>query len=43
MLVEHGGRLYKLTIAPASEDAGQVYSEMETLFEPVVRSFRFLP
>jgi hypothetical protein len=43
LLVVHDGRLYKLTFVPASEDAGEVYEEMLSLHDLVVRSFRFLP
>lgn len=43
VLVVHDGRLYKLTFTPASEDAGEVYEEMEALYDLVVKSFRFLP
>jgi hypothetical protein len=38
----HGSQLYKLTFVPASEDAGDVYVEMESVYELVTRSFRFL-
>jgi hypothetical protein len=37
-----GDRLYRLTFVPASEDAGEVYAEMEGLYGLVTRSFRFL-
>jgi hypothetical protein len=43
IFVEHDGQLYKLTFVPASEDAGEVYQQMELLYELVIRSFRFLP
>jgi hypothetical protein len=43
VLVVHDGRLYKLTFIPASEDAGELYEEMEALYDLVIKSFRFLP
>lgn len=43
LFVVHDGRLYKLTLVPASEDAGEVYEEMLSLHDLVIRSFRFLP
>lgn len=43
VLVVHDGRLYELTFVPASQDAGEVYTEMEALFDLVTKSFRFLP
>jgi hypothetical protein len=43
VLVEHDGRLYRLTFVPASEDAGEVYRQMEALYDLVLKSFRFLP
>jgi hypothetical protein len=40
--VVHGDQLYKLTFVPASDDAGDVYGEMETVYELVTTSFRFV-
>jgi hypothetical protein len=42
VFVEHDGHLFRLTFVPASEDAGEVYQQMEVLYDLVVRSFRFL-
>lgn len=38
----HNGRLYKLTFAPSDEAMGEVYTEMEALYELVTESFSFL-
>jgi hypothetical protein len=38
----HGDQLYKLTFVPASEDAGEVFGQMEALYDLVTKSFRFL-
>jgi hypothetical protein len=42
VFVVHGDRLYKLTFVPVSEDAGEVYAEMESAYELVMESFRFV-
>jgi hypothetical protein len=42
VFVAHRDQLYKLTFVPASEDAGEVYGQMETLYDLVTKSFRFL-
>jgi hypothetical protein len=38
----HDGRLYKLTFVPSDEAMGEVYTEMEALYELVMDSFNFL-
>jgi len=38
----HDGRLYKLTFVPSDEAMGEVYTEMEALYELVMESFNFL-
>jgi hypothetical protein len=38
----HGDRLYTLAFIPADPGMGDVYEQMEALYELVVRSFRFL-
>ena len=43
VIVVHDGRAYKLVFVPADEAQGDVYHEMEALYELAVRSFRFLP
>jgi len=42
VLMVHGGRLYRLTFVPASEDYGDVYTRMESLYAVVIKSFRFI-
>jgi len=42
VLAVHDGRLYKLTFVPANEDAGERYTQMQSLFTMVINSFRFL-
>jgi hypothetical protein len=36
------GRLYKLTFVPDDEAAGEVFQEMNVLYELVIDSFSFL-
>ena len=43
VIAVHDGRAYKLVFVPADEAQGDVYHEMEALYELAVRSFRFLP
>ena len=43
VIAVHDGRAYKLVFVPANEAQGDVYHEMEALYELAVRSFRFLP
>jgi hypothetical protein len=43
VIVVHDGRAYKLVFVPADEAQGEVYREMEALYELALRSFRFLP
>lgn len=38
----HNDRLYKLTFVPSDEAMGEVYTEMEALYELVMDSFNFL-
>jgi hypothetical protein len=42
VIVVHDGRLYKLTFVPADEQAGEAYTQMESLYTTVINSFRFL-
>ena len=39
----HNDKLYTLTFTPSDPSMGEVYQEMEALYELVRRSFRFLP
>ena len=43
VIAVHDGRAYTLVFVPADESQGEVYREMEALYDLVVRSFRFLP
>jgi hypothetical protein len=43
VIAVHDGRVYKLVFVPADEAQGDVYREMEALYELALRSFRFLP
>ncbi len=43
VIAVHDGRAYKLVFVPADESQGEVFREMEALYDLVVRSFRFLP
>jgi hypothetical protein len=38
----HDGRLFVLTFVPADPQAGEVYTQMESLYTMVIDSFRFL-
>jgi len=42
VIVVHDGRLFKLTFVPADATAGEVYTQMESLYTTVIDSFRFL-
>jgi hypothetical protein len=42
VIVVHDGRLFKLTFVPADPQAGEVYTQMESLYTMVIDSFRFL-
>jgi len=42
VIVVHDGQLYKLTFVPADKQAGEVFTEMESLYTTVINSFRFL-
>jgi hypothetical protein len=43
VLVVHEGRLYRLMFVPSDPEMGQAYEEMETVFGPVINTFKFLP
>jgi len=43
VVVAHNDRLYVLVFVPASEDYGEVYTQMEDLYAMVIDSFTFLP
>ena len=43
VIAVHDGRAYTLVFVPADESQGEIYREMEALYDLVVRSFRFLP
>jgi hypothetical protein len=42
VMVVHHDQLYRLTFIPADPGMGDVYGQMEALYELVVKSFRFL-
>jgi hypothetical protein len=42
VIVVHDGRLFKLTFVPADPQAGEVYTQMESLYTMAINSFRFL-
>ncbi len=42
-IAAHDGRTYKLIFVPSDASQGEVYREMQTLYDLVTRSFRFLP
>ncbi len=42
VIAVHGDRLYTFVFVPADEAQGEVYREMEALYDLVLRSFRFL-
>jgi hypothetical protein len=42
VLISHNGRLYTLTFAPDDAAAGDVYEQMEALYELALTSFNFL-
>ena len=42
VVIVRDGRLYHLTFVPASEDAGEVYTQMEELYQMLVDSLNFL-
>jgi hypothetical protein len=41
VVIVHDDRLYMLTFVPASEDYGEVYTQMENLYTIVLNSFEF--
>jgi hypothetical protein len=41
VIVVQNDRLYRLTFVPASEDAGEVYTQMEEIYRTVVDSLNF--
>jgi hypothetical protein len=43
VLVVHGDRLYKLTFIPDDPSLGDIYTQMEEVYNTVINSFRFLP
>lgn len=43
LLAVHGDRLYRLTFVPADPTQGDVYAQMEALFNQILATFRFLP
>mgnify|MGYP001415237807 FL=1 len=43
LLAVHNDRLYRLTFVPADPAQGEVYAEMEALFDMVLQTWRFLP
>jgi hypothetical protein len=43
LFAEHDGRIYQFTFVPASEDAGDLFTQAEALYDQVLKSFRFLP
>jgi hypothetical protein len=43
MIVVNGPRAYRLTFVPADPAQGDVYAQMEALYDLAMRSFRFLP
>jgi hypothetical protein len=43
LLAVHDGRLYRLTFVPNDPSQGDVYNQMEALFNQVLATFRFLP
>jgi len=42
VIVVHDSRLFVLTFTPADAGAGEVYTQMESLYTTVIDSFRFL-
>jgi hypothetical protein len=42
VIAAHGDRVYTLAFVPADETQGDVYREMEALYDLVLRSFRFV-
>jgi hypothetical protein len=43
IMIVHDERLYTLTFVPADEALGEVYAQVETLYNTVIGSFSFLP
>ena len=43
VIAVHGPRAYRLTFVPDDPSQGDVYKQMEALYDQVVKSFRFLP
>lgn len=43
VIAVHGPRAYRLTFVPDDPAQGDVYAQMEALYEMVMRSFRFQP
>jgi hypothetical protein len=43
LIAVHGPRAYRLTFVPADPSPGDVYAQMEAMYDLALRSFRFLP